>query len=149
MKLRIFAMLLFFGLVAGASSAANAQETMIKASIPFSFTAGNKMMPAGDYTLKRGAANEPGVLLIRSVDNKSSVFLLTEGDSELYAPEKTELTFNKIDDQYFLSKIAVAGDNDETMIPEPKSERALEHTLARQGVSHDQMISMVRIEARK
>ncbi len=106
-------------------------------------------MPAGDYTLKRGASNQPGVLLIKSVDNQSSVFLLTEGDSKLSAPRKTELIFNKIDDQYFLSKITVAYDNEETMIPEPKSERALEHTLARNGVPHDRMISMVTIEAQK
>jgi hypothetical protein len=121
----------------------------IKASIPFSFTAGNKTMPAGDYTLKRGASNQPGILLIKSVDDQSSVFLLTEGDSKLSAPRKTELIFNKIDDQYFLSKITVAYDNEETMIPEPKSERALEHTLARNDVPHDRMISMVTIEAQK
>jgi hypothetical protein len=147
MKLRIFAMLIFGGLIALSSPTGFAQETMIKANIPFNFYAGNKVMPAGEYTLKRGASNQPGLLLIRSVDNRNSTFVMTQNANDNVAARETDLMFNKINDQYFLSKITVEGDDDATTLRETKYERQLEHTLAQNGVPKDQMISMVKIAA--
>ena len=56
-----------------AVSAAHAQESGVKANIPFDFVAGNQVLPAGEYLVTpEGSSGQ--VVLIRSSDNKAAKF---------------------------------------------------------------------------
>jgi hypothetical protein len=105
------------------------------ANIPFAFIAGNKTLPAGEYTIDRPNDNEPGLLLIRGVDSKVALFVNAEDVQARKTPEKTELVFNEVGDKYFLSKIWITGDDMGREIPKPRAERELEQAAVAQVVS--------------
>src|SRR5262245_49804512 len=73
-------------------------EPRVIANIPFAFTAGNKTLPAGEYTIDRPNSNEPDLLLIRSADGRVAFFLNAGNVEAREVPNKTELVFNEIGD---------------------------------------------------
>ena len=78
-----------------AVSAAQAQETRVKASIPFDFVVGNQVLPSGDYmVVSQGSANE--AILIRSDDNKAVSLSLTYACSSFNPSDKTKLVFHSV-----------------------------------------------------
>jgi hypothetical protein len=101
-------------------------EPRIIANIPFAFIAGNKTLPAGQYTIDRPNSNEPDLLLIRSADSHVAFFLNANNVQARQTPSKTELVFNEIGDKYFLSQIWMAGDETGREIPKTRAERELE-----------------------
>ena len=101
-------------------------EPRIIANIPFAFIAGNKTLPAGEYTIDRPNSNEPDTLLIRSADKHIAFFLNAENVEARQTPNRTELVFNEIGDQYFLSQVWMAGEDTGREIPRPRAERELE-----------------------
>jgi len=136
MKKRIFKVMATTGFFILLVSGAYAQmETHIIANIPFAFIAGTKTFPAGEYTIDRPSINEPGLILIRGVDNKQALFLNVENVQARKTPEKTELVFNEIGDKYFLSKIWVTGEDSGREIPKPRPDRELERVALAQQVS--------------
>ena len=105
------------------------------ANIPFAFIAGNKTLPAGEYTIDRPNDNEPGLLLIRGVDRNVALFVNAQNTEARHTPQKTELVFNEIGDKYFLSKIWITGDDTGREIPKPRAERELEQAASAQVVT--------------
>jgi hypothetical protein len=101
-------------------------EPRIIANIPFAFIAANKTLPAGEYTIDRPNSNEPDTLLIRSADKHIAFFLNAENVEARQTPNRTELVFNEIGDQYFLSQVWMAGEDTGREIPKPRAERELE-----------------------
>jgi hypothetical protein len=101
-------------------------EPRIIANVPFAFIAGNRTLPAGEYTIDRPSSNEPDLLLIRSADRHVAFFLNAENVEGKKTPNKTELVFNEIGDKYFLSQIWMAGEDTGREIPKPRAERELE-----------------------
>jgi hypothetical protein len=77
--------------------------TSIRVNVPFSFTAGKTVMPAGEYTV---CENEAHLLTIRGV--KSAVMVLaapgTESDSETSA-----LSFERTGKGFSLRSVRAAG----------------------------------------
>jgi hypothetical protein len=106
-------------------------EERVIASIPFEFTAGNRTLPAGDYTINR-AENTPGMMLLRSEDSHSAVFFAVENTYSLQIAKQTELVFNKVGDRYFLSQIWVAGEDLGRELPKSRAERELERNPTKQ-----------------
>jgi hypothetical protein len=102
-------------LVVGGGIVANAQidsGRVITTNIPFDFVIGDTTMPAGTYELSRLDDDMQSVLQLRSVKGRTAVAFDTERTqtSNDQAVHKTELLFNKVGNQYFLSQIWVAGD---------------------------------------
>ena len=102
-------------LVVGGGIVANAQidsATTITTNIPFDFVVGDTTLPAGTYELSRLDDDVRGVLVLRSVKGRTAVTFDTEPTqtSNDQAVHKTELLFNKVGNQNFLSQIWVAGD---------------------------------------
>ena len=119
-----------------AAASVNAQsDRRIEANIPFGFIAGTETFPAGEYTFSRPNENSPHVLLIRSADNHAALFLIVEGAYTMKTPKETELVFNKIGDEYFLSKIWIVGEDTGREVPEPRAERELERNAAKHVAS--------------
>lgn len=97
-------------LVTLAVGAASAQSTVTaKASIPFDFIIGNKMLPAGDYELVSNVV--PGTLVIRSSEQKVGMFTLVHDCNARAEQEKSKLLFNRYGSSYFLSQMWIAGNN--------------------------------------
>jgi hypothetical protein len=119
----------------------NGQSDMrLKANIPFEFSIGKTMLPAGEYTISYSAQ---GFLIIQSEDRRVSQAFMTLSTQANTARDKSSLVFNQYGDQYFLSTIWTAGDYIGQVLRKPQAERELirashvsaKSSWARQSVS--------------
>ena len=78
-----------------------AQSEMVRANVPFDFTVGKQLLPAGTYTIK---AKSSGLIVIKNHDKPITVLTLAEPDGNK-SPNGGKLMFHKYGDQYFLSEI--------------------------------------------
>jgi hypothetical protein len=118
-------------LAVGGGVVANAQISTIpgiQADVPFAFQVGDTTLPAGKYDIKALDDNEPNVLEIRSVNGGKSIVFETEDAQkrEDKVAKKTELVFDKVGDQYFLSQVWVEGTPTGSELAKSKSEKRLE-----------------------
>ena len=117
-------------LAVGGGVVANAQidtDNPIQANVPFAFAIGNTTLPAGKYEIRKIEDNSPSVLEVRSVNGRTKVVFETE-DAQTRADQaasKTELVFDKVGDQYFLSQIWVAGSLVGIEMPKSRMEKRL------------------------
>lgn len=72
-------------------------------NIPFNFTVGNQQLYAGEYLIGRSA---PSVLSIKTDNGHGVLMTLANSGSPSRVPGTVSLTFDKVDDHYFLSKWA-------------------------------------------
>jgi len=109
----------------------SAQEQAVKANVPFDFTVGGKLLPAGHYTLSVANA---GVIKIENSDQHVAILTMATADSN---QSKTgELVFNKYGDQYFLREILCSPAAMNMAVPDSKQEkraRAQEASLSHNG----------------
>jgi hypothetical protein len=80
-----------------------AQSNGVRATVPFDFTVGSKLLPSGTYTIQRESTN-PNVIMIRSHEKHIAVLSLVNQDSNK-SPNGGKLRFHKYGGQYFLSEI--------------------------------------------
>jgi hypothetical protein len=99
-------------------------EQKIIVNVPFEFTVGNKILPAGQWTAQRAAMSYK-TLMIRNLDARIAVPSSTLPGETKAAPDSSALVFNKYGDRYFLSAVKVAGDRATYRIPENKAEAEL------------------------
>jgi hypothetical protein len=117
-------------LVVGGVVIANAQMDsvpQIEANITFPFTVGDTRLPAGQYRIRITDDNSPDVLELSSVDARTSVIFHTE-DAETRGNKianDSELVFDKVGDQYFLSQIWVAGSATGNQLTRSRMEKRL------------------------
>jgi hypothetical protein len=97
-----------------------AQQTILRANVPFAFNIGDKQLPPGTYIVRemdRGT-------LIQSKDGENSVL----GTYNYAGPSKadeTKLVFDKVGDHYFLAQIWTSVRDEGLLVPESKQEREL------------------------
>ena len=116
-------------LAAGGAIRANAQaleEGTIEADVPFAFIVGEKTFPAGKYTLKRADATNPGVLEISNEKGRGTIFFEAQPAQANEYPRQTNLVFDKIGDEYFLSEIWASDTNLGYRLPKTNAEKSLE-----------------------
>ena len=122
------ATLLFGGLLALATSL-SAESPMINVNVPFSFTAGGTVMPAGNYTIEEPTVH--GVLLLRGTQPNSTAMVLAVNGG----PSNTThagVTFSKLGSSVVLSKVVVPGGSSYTLItPEHNTAAAVSVALPR------------------
>ena len=105
------------------ATSVNGQSDMrLKANIPFEFSVGKTMLPAGEYTVSYSAQ---GLLIIQSEDRRVSQAFMTLSTQANTARDKSSLVFNQYGDQYFLSAIWTAGDYIGQVLRKPQAEREL------------------------
>ena len=115
--------------VLGAATAASAQiesDATVVANIPYAFIVRDTTLPAGKYKIKVADENEPNVLEIRSANGRTAVLVDTENTGPTRAAGKSELVFDRVGDEYFLSQVFVAGDSSGNQLPKSRMERKLE-----------------------
>jgi hypothetical protein len=97
---RIHAIALLAVTLLAANLSVQAQERVV-ANVPFSFTVGEKLLPAGEYIF---SSPEPGIVQIRSVDHRLFAEV-TSSHSSHEAGAHIQLVFNRYGSEYFLHRI--------------------------------------------
>jgi hypothetical protein len=101
-------------------------------NIPFTFVAGEKQYPAGEYSVQTSAM--PNAVWLRSGDTGSNQVLLSHPAAARQDQGESWLRFHKYGDRYFLSQIVIAGAATGQELPASRAER--EH-LASSGVTRE------------
>ena len=78
-----------------------AQSKLVRANVPFDFTVGTQLLPAGTYTIKTQSS---GLIVIKNQDKPLTVMTIVDQDGAR-SPNGGKLMFHKYGDQYFLSEI--------------------------------------------
>lgn len=103
------------------ATAAQAQQTNVKASVPFDFVVGNQSYPAGDYSVKSLSQN--GIPILISNDQDSSKGIVLSNTSTLAKPaDMTRLVFHRLGDRYFLYQIWTQGNSAGREFPMSRTE---------------------------
>ena len=84
-----------------ATGAALAADRAVQANVPFDFAVGDRLLPAGSYTI---ASLNSDVIVIQSRDHQISLMAITSPDSN-ESVHGGKLVFDKYGDQYFLSEV--------------------------------------------
>ena len=112
--------------VAGVASG-YAQETALKAHIPFAFAVNRSALPAGDYSLGQVYQN---AWVIRNDDGGPAIVTLaTHNGTNQEGGAK--LVFERCGERYFLTEVRAASET--ALIPASKAERELEREMAGNG----------------
>ena len=132
--------LLALALVA-ATQITRAQEP-IAVTIPFAFTAGDKMLPAGEYRVEKAAQGSVS-LLIRRTDGKESMFVSSFAASSNVPQTQSKLIFHRYGNQYYLSQVWVAGSSQGRELRESAKEK--EQALSAQNAAPEKVIVIARL----
>ena len=99
-------------------------------NIPFAFSAGNRQLPAGEYSVKRTSGSTSAFTLQRT-DASAAVIVLANitlgGGIE---QGRARLVLRRYGSVYFLREVWMPGRNTGSQIPESRSERRLRHEVA-------------------
>ena len=122
----IFALML---LILGEFAATYAQmdsDTILRVKIPNEFVVRDKTYPAGDYIIKPVDNDLKFQYILELIGPGSSPAIFeTNGTSVNEAPRNTELVFEKVGEQYFLSQIFAKGDANGNEIERSRKEKEL------------------------
>ena len=98
------------------ATAANAQQTKVTATVPFNFIAGDRVYPAGDYSISSNG------FLLKITNDEKSELMLSHACESLSVPADTKLVFDSIGGNYFLRRIWVAGNSFGRELPRSHAE---------------------------
>jgi hypothetical protein len=112
------------------ATTAHAQQTKVTATVPFNFIAGDRVYPAGDYSISSNGS------VLRITNDEKSELMLSHACESLIVPADTKLVFDGIGGNYFLRQIWVAGDSRGRELPRS-------HTEARLAQNHVKSESMI------
>jgi len=105
------------------SMGVQAQILDARAEVPFDFWLGQKLMPAGGYSIYHMGG---GVVLLRDENgNRAGVMLLADRVSRPEPHQDAKWEFTRYGDVYFLSKIWTANQRDGYGIPKSAREKEL------------------------
>lgn len=119
-------LLLTLATVLIATTAAYPQTAI--ADIPFPFSVGKSVLPAGKYTFDTQGSQ--GVLRVRSEDWKSAVMILTNR-VEPGRQEVGKIVFNRYGDTYFLSRVLYPSGTGRVLWKSPREIELAAHTAAK------------------
>ena len=133
MRKKVFSAALICGLLAvvvATTAYAQIAGTELRATIPFDFSVRGKILPAGDYEIRR-INDEPDVLVITSTnDRHERAIFNTEPVEARKIPGKGEVEFHRYGDSYFLSEIFVGGEQTGRELRLSRQERDLRREMA-------------------
>jgi len=133
MRKKIFSAALTFSLliVVGAATAyAQLPGTAMRATIPFDFSVKGKVLPAGDYEIRRITDQPDGLIISNVNDRQEHAMFETEAVEAPKITRRAEIIFQRYGDSYFLSEVFAGGmQNGRAAIPS-RQERMLRRESA-------------------
>jgi hypothetical protein len=134
MKLCIAIMILCTTFVISGNAQTSSSLT-IRARIPFTFTVGDKTLPAGVYTVSvLNPASDRKALQIRSETGRVSAIIQTTGVTSDLAGN-TKLVFRRYGETYFFAQAQVAGETTSLAATKTRAERASQRAMRHGGHS--------------
>ena len=103
------------------ATAAQAQTTNVKASIPFGFVVGNHAYSAGEYTVK-SLSQGSAAIRIDNADESEKRMTLSIACQKGQPATQTTLVFRRLGDNYFLYQIWTEGNSLGREFPMSKAE---------------------------
>jgi hypothetical protein len=107
---------------------AYAQSVNVQVTVPFEFTAGQNVLPAGDYMIQNIISVASGTARIESRDLASGATVLTRMVTRDTDLDKSMLVFNRYGNAYFLSRVWLAGSMLGLELPRTRAEAELART---------------------
>ena len=123
------AVMIVCGIFAISAQAQSSSSQTIRAHIPFTFTVGQKSLPAGVYTVRiLNPASDRKVLQIRSDDGRTSAIVQTLGIKSTLTSD-TKLVFRRYGDRFFFAQAQMAGETTTLTAARTRAERAVQRAL--------------------
>lgn len=111
-------------MLSGLMAAQSITSSTVVANVPFDFMVNNKIIPAGDMTVR--ATNLDGrIVAINNYEARKSALAATSHSEESQAAASTVLLFKHYGSQYFLSEIRIEGSRWTYTLPESRAEAEL------------------------
>ena len=109
---------------------AYSQAKQLKATIPFTFIADGKTLPAGTYTIDR-IRKDPSVLVLQEQTSLDTAVVFTMPVEGSVTQEQSKLVFHRYGDEYFLAQIWTSGRSLGRELSESRVERTIRRNLAK------------------
>ena len=126
----------------GVAVHAQSASSLVRASIPFDFTVGDKTLPAGDYLWQRVWENSDSVMKITSRDGHRSVTFMTHSVIDNKNQTGARLVFRRYGSEYFLAQVWTGFDSSGRELHRSAAERAIERQLA-QNASANETVTVI------
>lgn len=125
------AIMIICGVYAIKGQAQTSGSPTMRARVPFTFTVGDKSLPAGDYTVRiLNPTSDRKTLQIRSENGRVSAMVQTIGVNSALARD-TKLVFRRYGEQYFFAQAQMAGDTTSLAATKTRAERATQRAMKR------------------
>lgn len=118
-----FGLFSILALVAAAPAARAQSPVNIKVEVPFDFHVGERLMPAGRYTIRRAAADTNRTLVVAGEGEGERAAVATAPVAGREA-RRTALVFHRYGGEHFLRAAWTAGETEGREFAESKRERA-------------------------
>jgi hypothetical protein len=115
-----------------------AQSIGVRAKVPFAFTVGDKVLPAGDYTIKSESTH---LIMIENHDHAGEAALSLVNEASNGSPSGGKLRFKKYGSQYFLSEILCNPADMNLSIPPSKREKRAQRQQAKLEASSTTLVA--------
>jgi hypothetical protein len=112
----------------GGAASAYAQDSIVKAHVPFAFSVSGSTLSAGDYTFAKLSQN---AWTIRNDNSGRAIVTAAMGNGTNQDANPATLVFKEYGDSYFLSEVHCLGGT--SSVPASKLQRTLEREMARNG----------------
>jgi len=108
--------------------------------VPFEFEISDKRFPAGEYIVRRVSSDSPQWLAITNVNALTRQTVLTHKIRNRTLQSESKLVFRRYGDQYFLSQIWEAGDNDGRELRTSRGEADLQRLMAKNTANPEMVV---------
>ncbi|HVF43671.1 MAG TPA: hypothetical protein VM936_11700 [Pyrinomonadaceae bacterium] len=134
MKKQIMGALAGFALTLVMTASVYAQAgRRVRVHVPFDFVVAGRLMPAGDYSVRRVSKDSENALLIQSADGRKAATVFTNASGR--EANRAELGFRQQGESYFLAEVSIPGTAGVREIPRSKSEEKRVRELIEQATA--------------
>ena len=97
-------------------------------TVPFSFVAGSKNLPAGDYIVELNTdSGTRGTIVLRRDGQQPIMLLVAVGKEHFVAPEHSQLVFDRYGTSFFLAELRTEGDSTGRALASSDREKEMAH----------------------
>lgn len=122
--LYVIAMAVLAVICGARTTSAQSLETLLTIKAPFEFQVGDKLLPAGQYTIKRDRQT-PQLLMLQGAEQRTLVVVQTIVRELWQEPARSGLSFKSYGEQHFLAEVRVVGRGVSYALIPSKAERRL------------------------
>jgi hypothetical protein len=113
----------------GFTTKASAEEKGVRATVPFDFAVGSRILPQGTYNI----GPDGGFVAFKGTEKKASLFTIApRGESS--KDGKSVLVFDNVEGQYFLRKIVTTSTQSSVEFPLSKLERKTRESVSTRNI---------------